>query len=250
VARKAFFEQGQSPETSIKQGSEALLEAYGDFECPEDSAKSKEKMLEALWEYFIEYPLQSNPIVPLEVSPGKFAIEFTFAIPLPINHPETGNPLIYGGRFDMLAAFNHTKFAVDEKTASQLGPSWAKQWELDSQFTGYCWAAQQYNYDVAGAIVRGISILKTKFGHSQAIVYRPQWMIDRWHKNLLFNIEQMLSVWNSWRREGFIPLALDKSICSNYGGCAYHRLCQSQDPLPWIEADFGPRHWNPLHINT
>lgn len=247
TSRKAFFNEGKSETEAIKLGCEAIIQFWGDFTAPEDSAKSLPRLVEALLEYFTEYPLDANPIKPLKNSDGSHAIEFTFSVPLPIKHPVTGNPLVYAGRFDMLAEYNGTLFAVDEKTASQLGAQWMNQWELDSQFTGYCWAAQQYGYPVGGAILRGISFLKTKFGHAQAIVYRPEWVINRWYANLIWDIEQMIELWNRARESRFIPQALDKAICGNYGGCAYKRLCETQNPEAWIDADFVPRTWNPLH---
>jgi hypothetical protein len=146
----------------------------------------------------------------------------------------------------MLGVFHDALFAVDEKTASQLGPSWTRQWELDSQFTGYCWAAQQFSYPVAGAIVRGISFLKNSFGHAQAIVYRPAWMLDRWYQNLIYDIQRMIDTYERFQNSALIPSALDKGVCSNYGGCAYYKLCTSPNPEAWVETEFAPRHWNPL----
>jgi hypothetical protein len=246
-ARKAFFDDGKSPEESIKIGVEALISFWGDFETDESATKSMPRMVDCLLEYFLEYPLQSNPIVPMALGDGKHAIEFTFSVPLEHKHPVTGNPLMYAGRFDMLAEYNGTLFAVDEKTTAQLGQSWAKQWELDSQFTGYCWAAQQYGYPVGGALIRGISILKTKFGHAQEIIYRPAWQLERWYENLNYGIEQMLDLYDRALNGRFIPHALDKTICGNYGGCTFHRPCASPNPQSWLESEFVPRTWSPLH---
>ena len=53
-------------------------------------------------------------------------------------------------------------YIEDDKTTSQLGSSWGAQWDMRSQFTGYAWAARQSGLPIAGIIVRGISILKTK----------------------------------------------------------------------------------------
>lgn len=247
VARKTFFNSQRPVPEALKAGAEALTTFWGDFETPENSAKSLPRMLDAYFEYFTEYPLDSHPIKPLRHADGSHAIEFTFSVPLPYNHPVTGNPLMYVGRFDMLAEYNGTLFAVDEKTTSQLGSQWMMQWDLDSQFTGYCWAAQQYGFPVGGAIIRGISILKTKFGHSQALIYRPEWQLNRWFDNLCWDIEQMFVLWERHSAGQFIPQALDKSICGQYGGCAYRKLCLSQNPEAWIESDFMPRIWNPLH---
>jgi hypothetical protein len=247
ITRKAFWDDGQSPHQAIKLGTEALMEFYGSFECPDHINKSKPRIVEALWEYFLEYPLGADPVKPYKSASGKHGIEFTFSVPLPILHPDTSEPLLYAGRFDLLGVYQDTMFAVDEKTASQLGKSWLDQWELDSQFTGYCWAGQQYNFPVGGAIIRGISILKEKYGHAQAIIYRPQWMLERWYENLLWDIEAMLGTYDRLRNGKHIKMALDKGICAQYGGCSYARLCTSQNPALWIEAEYAPRNWNPLH---
>lgn len=246
-ARKAFYDQGLSPEAAIKIGTEQLLKFYGDFECPEHINKTKSRMMEALWEYFLEYPLGVDPVKPMKSAGGNHAIEFTFSVPLPILHPDTNEPLLYAGRFDMLGVYQDTLYAVDEKTASQLGKSWLEQWDLDSQFTGYCWAGQQFNFPVGGAIIRGISILKEKYGHAQAIIHRPQWMLDRWYENLLWDIEAMIQTYERLRNGQHIKLALDKGICAQYGGCSYATLCKSPNPERWIATEYGPREWNPLH---
>lgn len=243
TARKSFFDKGLPVEQSIGLGAEALIKYYGSYEPDPDAAKTCERMVGALFEYFIEYPMDENPVRPLQIGPSKHAIEFRFGVPLPIKHPVTGNPLLYGGRFDMLGVYNDTLFAVDEKTASQLGAQWSNNWELDSQFTGYCWAAQQFGYPVAGAIIRGVSILKERYGHAQAIVYRPEWQITRWLEELLDNVSDMIRFWERNR----YPLALDKAACNSYGGCGFKSLCLSPTPEVWVASSFVRREWNPLH---
>jgi hypothetical protein len=41
---------------------------------------------------------------------------------------------------------------------SSLGEAWAKQWDLDSQFTGYVRAALEYGFPVAGVVIRGVGL--------------------------------------------------------------------------------------------
>lgn len=132
-------------------------------------------------------------------------------------------------------------FICDEKTTSSLGPSWSNQWELRSQFTGYAWGAAAAGIKVDGALVRGVSILKTKYETQQAIVYRPSWQVDRWYAELLLWVEQMLACW----RSGVWSHNLDHS-CTEYGGCEFRRACSSQDETPWLETYFERRAWNPL----
>jgi hypothetical protein len=243
TCRKKFFDEGLDAVTAEMLGAQALLEYYGDFECPESSAKTSARMLGAYAEYWLEYPLEANPVKPLKLATGKHAIEFTFSIPLPIRHPVTGNPLLYAGRFDMLGEMDKTLFAVDEKTASQLGQQWMNNWALDAQFTGYIWAARQFGYPVAGAIIRGVSILKEKYGHAQAITYRSDYQIDRWYENLCHDVSLMIEYWKAQ----WYPSALDKAACNSYGGCSFKGPCDSPNPELWIEQSFARREWNPLH---
>jgi hypothetical protein len=241
IMRKAFYDKGFSADDSLALGIEALIQYYGDFETPEGSNKSCARMVGALEHYAQVYPLESDFIKPYLLASGKHAIEFTFAVPLPILHPVTGNPILYSGRFDMLGIRDGVLFVEDDKTTSQLGATWTAQWDLNSQFTGYCWAAQAFNFPVAGAIIRGTSILKNGYGDAQAIVYRPQWILDRWYNQLLLDVTRMIE---DWKCNSF-GYALGAS-CSSYSGCEYKRLCLTQDQDSILSIYFQQRHWNPL----
>lgn len=241
AARKAFYMEGQSPENSEAAGLEALLRHYGDFECPPESAKSPERTAGALEFYFQNYPLGADQATPVKLAGGKQGIEFSFAHPLEINHPVTGDPILYTGRADMIADFAGGIYVFDEKTASQLGPSWGRQWDLRSQFTGYCWACRQDGIQAAGVIVRGVSILKTKYDTQQAITYRAEWEVDRWHAQTLRDIERMLKCW----KDGYWDFSLDHA-CAEYGGCSLTQVCKSQSPESWLDTYYEKRVWDPL----
>lgn len=243
VTRKCFYEQGLTPHDAVGQGVLALLDFYGDFVPPFESNKTATRMAEALVAYFTQYPLATDWLKPFITANGKPAIEFTFAAEIPgVVHPETGNPMLYGGRFDMLGVKDGVLFVDDEKTTSQLGSTWAQQWELNSQFTGYCWGAKQHGFPVAGAIIRGISILKNNFGHAQVITYRPQWMIDRWLDQLVVDTKRMIEDWKNKKWSYALG-----SACSMYGGCAFKLLCTSPEPEKWIETNYTHRVWDPMH---
>lgn len=241
VAREAFFLLGDSPEEAQRKGLVALMKEYGDFECPSDSAKSLERMAGALVFYFDSYPLSEDKCVPCALPGGKKGIEFSFAEPMDILHPVTNQPLLYVGRMDMMAEYAGAVYGEDDKTTSQLGATWSRQWDLRSQFTSYCWGAQRAGYPLAGFIVRGISILKTKYDTQQAITYRPQWMIDRWYEQTLRDISRAIEMWKS----GLWDLNLDHA-CTEYGGCIFRKVCLSSDPVTWLEADFQRRRWDPV----
>jgi hypothetical protein len=239
--RKAFYVEGLSEDSAIAQGLGALVAHYGDFECPSDSAKSCERMCGAFEFYWSNYPLTDTQNEPITLPGGKRAIEFSFAEPLPITHPESGDPLIYCGRMDAINAYAGGSYITDEKTTTQLGATWSRQWDLRAQFTGYIWACEKAGIKVDGAIIRGVSILKTKYETQQAITYRPEWQVDRWYGELLLWLERAKAAWASgtW-------LHNLGHTCAEYGGCAFRQVCTSQDPQPWLETYFERRHWNPL----
>ena len=241
AARRAYYESSADPADAVAEGLRSLIGKYGDFECPPDSAKSLERTAGALEFYFERYPLGSDGATPIRFADGRHGIEFSFAQPLPINHPVTGEPLLYTGRSDMIAEAYGGVYIYDEKTTSSLGPSWARQWEMRSQFTGYCWAARESGLNPQGVCVRGVSILKTKYDTQQVLTYRSPYEIERWLDQTCRDIERMIECWKS----GWWDYDLDHA-CSEYGGCALQTVCKSSDPETWLKQYFVPRVWDPL----
>lgn len=242
AARRQFYEEKQDSETSIALGLQALVEHYGDFQCPPDSAKSLERTAGALEFYFENYPLGADGASPIYFSDGRRGIEFSFAQPLPVAHPVSGEPLIYTGRADMLAEFAGGVYLFDEKTTSSLGASWGRQWDMRSQFTGYAWAARESGFHTNGIVVRGVSILKTKYDTQQVVTNRSPWEVDRWLEQTCRDIERMIEAWKS----GYWDWNLDHA-CTEYGGCLFaQNVCKSPTPEDWLEMYFTKRVWDPL----
>ena len=241
-ARKAFYIDGKGSSESVEVGMKALLANYGDFIAPEGSAKSLDRMAGALEFYFDRYPLGTDPAVPSMLG-GRRGIEFSFAEPLPLMHPVSREPLIWCGRADQIVDYAGGIFISDDKTTSQLGASWARQWDLRSQFSGYCWAAARAGIKVQGVLVRGISILKTKYDTAEAITYRPEWFIDRWFRQTVKDIRRALESW--LHEDGYFDFALDEA-CTAYGGCMFKQVCLSKEPQPFLDVGFERRYWNPL----
>lgn len=222
-------------------GLRALMAHYGDFDCPPESAKSLERTAGALEFYFERYPLGQDGMLPITLPNGQSGIEFSFANPLEFAHPISGDPILYTGRADLVCHFADAQWILDDKTTSSLGASWANQWELRSQFTGYNWSARQQGLETAGCLVRGVSILKTKYDTQQVMTYRTDFEIDRWYKQVLRDLTRMEQCWN----DGWWDFALD-TACTEYGGCSLTRICKSQSPDDYLPLYFHQRVWDPL----
>lgn len=241
VAREEFYVKGANPELSVARGVAAMLDFYGMFDAPEESVKGPDRMAGAMVYYFDQWKLQDDNAIPSTFPTGKRGIEFSFLEPLPINHPSTGNPLLYSGRFDMVVDYAGGRFGEDDKTASQLGATWSRQWEMRAQFTGYCWGARESGYPIDGMLVRAVSILKRGYDHAQTVTYRAPWVIERWMEQTLRDLKRMVRMWE----EGYFDYNLDES-CNAFGGCVFKQVCLSQDPKPWLETGFERRRWDPV----
>lgn len=248
AARLAFYAQGRPESEALEIGLRSLVQAYGSFTCPPGSAKDLPRMCGALEHYFTRWPLSEDAATPIILTDGaKRGIEFSFVEPLPINHPVTGAPILYSGRADMLVDFAGDLWGEDDKTAKQLGKSWVEQWDLRSQFSGYIWGFERaLGRRPRGFVIRGVSILKEKYGDAEAITYRDAWEVEEWLQVTLYNINDMIRMWSgiTEKLSSAFPKNLDQA-CSHYGGCVFRRICKSQEPEPWLRQRFEQRRWDP-----
>jgi PD-(D/E)XK nuclease superfamily len=240
VARRAFYVDGLSQQDSEAEGLIALVRTYGDFDCPDSSPKTLERMCGALEFYFESYPLATDIARVAKLGPN-YAVEFSFATPLPFNHPVTGRPLIFAGKADAVVDYAGGLYILDEKTTTQLGTQWSKQWDLRAQFTAYAWGLRSLGFKPSGSIVRGIAIRKTGYDTQQAIVGQEDWKIQRWENEMHRTIKLMLQ---DFETKDF---AYDLGeACNHYGGCAYKMACLAPDAQPWLDTYYEKNEWHPL----
>lgn len=242
VARRAFYEKGIPEAEARRDGLAALMRFYGPIEAPSTRSgdKSLGNVINAYDSYMERYRLGQDPVRPHMVN-GRAMVEFSFTIPTEVKHPQSGDPILYGGRADMIGLMHDALWVTDEKTASSLGEQWATNWDLDSQFTGYIAAAQLHGYPVAGALVRGVGLLKTKITHAEAIVSRGPWEIERWWQQLHRDLKRMVRAWE----DNYYDFALSKDQCNAFGGCSFKMLCESPDPNGYLPIHFRQRKWDP-----
>lgn len=284
TARRAFYDAKAPHLWAVNAGMDAAWNMYGEeFQAPSKSPKTRENARLAIKYYFTIWPMDSDVVQPIRLNGKGLGVEWRFRIPIPgLIHPDHGGPIYFVGRSDMLAELRSLFAVEDDKTATQLGEKWAGQWQLDSQFMGYIWAAQQEGLilptDPGQALIRGIGIYQPKyrkpgnetnsknvtqeqidsgavvydmessFGHSQAIVYHAPWMIDRWLREFKRVINRMIYAYinDPDGSKGEWDMALDKAACGAYGGCAYTDLCMSEKPEQWKAINFIKRKWDPL----
>jgi hypothetical protein len=241
AARKAFYVEKIDSDASIKLGLDKLIEVYGDFQPDDRSNKSLCRMIEAFKFYFEQYSFESDLVQPHIFKNGESPIEFGFSEPLDVLHPVTQKPILFVGRADMIATYAGGLYCFDDKTTSSLGASWAKQWDMRGQFTGYQWAAKKIGLNLKGTVVRGVSILKTKCDTMQILTYRSAHEIEIWHKQTLRDIRAAIECW----RDGYWDYSLGHA-CAEWGACSFTDICKSSKPQDWLPVKFEQRVWNPV----
>lgn len=253
AALHAFRQSYYGPEylgdfdTAQVAAAKALIEKWAGFEPESNSKKTLESCIACVESYLREYPPDRDVIKPLLAENGRPMTEFTFALPIPGSvHPETGDPMLYAGRMDMVGKFDAGGiYVLDDKTAGALGTYWSAQWKLRGQLTGYKWAVEQFGYHVDGVIVRGVAPLVREIKHQQVIQQRPKFLVDAWLMQLRLDVDRMVEYWNHYGPGVRWPQAFDHA-CADFGGCAFVELCCSPHPEIWIDEYFQPREWNPL----
>lgn len=246
-ARLRYYLDALPAEEACAAGLVKLIQEYGDFEPPHHKQnKTLPRLMDAFGYYWKAFPLDKDPVQPWRGPDGKSApmVEFSFALPLDednLLHPQTGEPIIYSGRADMVATYAGALSIYDDKTTSSLGAKWGNQWTRRSQFSAYTWAARQYGIPVSQVLVRGIALLKTEINHAQCISVRTPYMVLEWQLQMIRDIKRAIECW----KEGFWDLNLADE-CSAFGGCIFQQPCMSPDPTPWLEGQFEKRAWDPV----
>jgi len=256
--RKAYYGKGLSQGEALGIAVRDCIRAYGMFEPAEgrasEEAKTWDRVAAGIISYLREWPPEEDHLRPA-IFNGEVSSEFSFAIPLPIDHPDTGEPILYGGVFDAMMRFGETGwnkekdyshlplYGYDDKTTYQMGPSWAADWVMRGQFIGYYWSARQAEFPLEGFIVRGTAFQKTQIKHQEAILYIPEWKVEQWYENLLNRIERLINIY----KLGYYEKNWGDA-CASYGGCPYKTLCDSPSPHKWIKTHYKLRTWSPIDL--
>jgi hypothetical protein len=247
---KDYYVAGRPTSECMVRGHAHFMTEWGDVEVPtyKRTAKNKERMWETVESYFTEYPIATDHVKPYFDVEQNPTFEYTFAIPLypedgfPL-HP-SGDPFLYTGRFDMLGSLNGVPCVRDEKTTGgSIGDNWADQWNLRAQFMGYIWACRQAGLEIDTVVVRGISILKTKITHVEAVKTYSDDLITKWYEQLKRDLWRLRRCYD----DGYFDYNFGDG-CGSYGGCIFQDVCRSPNPEPWL-TNFAVRHWNPLNKN-
>lgn len=252
AARLAYHDKGAHPFDALQAGLEALRANYAySGPVPMYCYKTLDRMEGALAFYLDKWPLATDERQVLRLNDGRWAVELGETFELPVLHPDTDKLLRYTANFDTLLEDRQGRvWVIDEKTTGKMGDAWALQWTLDSQLTGYVFAATLLlrrlgmTQPVVGAVVRGIAIHKADYQGMECLELRHEWEIERWHDQMCRDFERLAVAYKD--RSGF-DRVLDHACALYNAPCEYATLCKARDPLRIAETTYQVRFYDPLN---
>ena len=242
--RMSFYSPGPDwgvYDRAIGAGWRAIVDAWGDFQAPLDSPKQLWRVLEAFDAHLRKWPPAIDPVQPHMVR-NLPAAEISFALPMDVNHPETGDPINYVGRIDLVGEFQQALWVIDDKTCTQLGKTWADKWHLRGQFQGYMSVARDYGYSVTGAIIRGACFYANRIECVETFVHWRPWLAEEWWESLNFRVGRLVDCY----RSGYWPKAFNEA-CTMFSGCDFRSLCLHPHEHTLAPVEYERHIWDPVN---
>ncbi len=258
VARTEYYINGKKEITAIEDGVVALIKEWGYYETPKKSVKTLPNIIYAFLEYFRHFKMSVDSVVPY-ITDNVNGIEYTFGVDLlNIKHPDTKDPIIYGGRFDMLGINKTSKklVLVDEKTTTSLY-KFTDKYLYSTQFMGYKAALQSIGLEVTGIQIRATAIQVGKIDFASPFYKIPDELASIWKEQAKIKLKAMVKAYKKikgtdsrdledvvkWAK--VYPKNLGVS-CMNYNQlCPYVKLCNRFNPTEGY-GFYNVNTWSPL----
>lgn len=248
VTRKGFYEKKLPAQEAVEKGYNTILEYLHQPGMPEDSLKTPERMALALLEYFKEFPLENEEVLPSELEDGTHGIEHKMTAELPILHPELEVPLIFKGKLDMLATAMGRTYIVDEKTTKAIPYNQGDLLQTQGQFIGYAWLARQLGITVVGVKVRKVAIQIKEIKVREFEIPITDWMIDRWETAMLQKVTNMVKFYKDTMngvdfKDAFTP-DFSNGCTAYHSVCPYTNGCTSKYGENFLATEFDQLVWD------
>ncbi len=211
----------------------------------------------------------ANPYHSLPFKVEAAEIGFTY----PLGDPGTADAdLVFCGRIDAIGTSEHDRatYIVEWKTTGLISSSWMTGFRMDSQLSGYIWAAQQHiGRPVVGAILGAIEFSKLPVSDRKCRDHGvPHSECYPAHLKARFAIIQRTpEELAEWRKTALHLARRYRDLATKYGDLAtlhavrtqgkFHRACQwcfAQDfcavgrPLERVPQMFVYDPWSPLDV--
>lgn len=219
--------------------------------------------------------IEENPLAtrPYLVKPD--LIEVGFAFPL-----NADGSIVFCGRLDGVVEYESALWVLEHKTTGQISSAWLDAFALDSQLSGYIWAAQQHvGKPVAGAFLNAVEFSKLPGGltpgglppktcrehkvrydecgdlHANfrtVVVSRTPEQLEEWRKTMLhlakrYNIKRL-----SYPTLASLPqIRMQGTFNNSCRWCQFKEFCKLGRPMKYItDGNLVHEPWTPYDRAT
>ncbi len=211
-----------------------------------------------LAEWFETHPLRAFPF---RVRPEHVEVGFSVSL---------ADDVAFVGRLDAIVEGDDGWYVLDHKTTGRLSPATAERYRMDSQMSGYVWAAQQ----TLGLPIRGVYINAIEYAllpkstrsckthgvpyyecgplhaRSELLLFtRTPDQLDAWRQSALALAERYRALQNSVQTlEDLTAVPQEGTFSGACGQCLFQRFCAAGRPVAYGHAMLTHQPWEPFPI--
>jgi len=240
----------------------------------DENVKADDRLAPANLSRIVSRWLDLNPLATSPFTVDPTMVEVGFAYPL----TDDGS-IVFCGRLDGVAQYQDALYVLEHKSTGRITQDWLDTFTLDSQLSGYIWAAQQHTgMTVVGAFLNAIEFSKlpnsamkckggggvpshgvpySECGHlhanmRMAVVSRAPEALVEWKKtatHLAIRYRDMLAKWPTL--ESLHKLRMQGTFNGSCRFCSFKDFCKLHRPMSYIAAgNLIFEKWSPYERAT
>jgi len=214
----------------------------------------------------MERYFETNPVERLPFVAEPELVEIAFEVPL-----DEAGEFTFTGRLDAIVRERASGqlYVLDHKTTGQIDVKWGAMFRLDSQMSGYVWAAEQtLGERVAGVYINAIEFSKLPGSDrkctAHGVVYaecgpehakfellqfdRAPWQLAAWHQTALNKAREFagLQTTHAGHRDRLTQADMQGTFHSACKFCQFNEFCAAGRPVHALDTLFVYKPWSPL----
>lgn len=251
--------KGADAETALQAFTDSYTE-WGLEHVPLDDRLSPGNLTRILTYWLDTHPLSA---LPFKVDPG--LVEIGFAFPLT-------EDIVFCGRIDAVATYNGNYYIVEHKSTGRISQDWLSTFYLDSQLSGYLWAAQQHTgLPIIGAFLNAVEFSRLPHSdkrcpkhatsydecghlHSNSVITLPErseYKLDQWRKTAIHLAKKYKDLLDRFPSlEQIHKVRMQGTFNGSCRFCAFHDWCRLDRSVTYVNDNLIHDPWEPYDRST
>ena len=255
-AMEAHF-QGETSEVALK----AFTDNYSEW--GEANVATTDRLHPTNLVRILNHWLETHAVRSLPFQVAHDLVEIGFSFPL----TDEGD-IVFCGRIDAIATYEGGHYIVEHKSTGRISADWLDAFHLDSQLSGYIWAAGQHlGEPVVGAFLNAVEFSKlpgsagkckthgvpySECGHLHAnaqiaVVTRTEAQLVEWRKTATTLARRFAEMKAKWPTLAHLhKVRTQGTFNGSCRWCSFKELCKLGRSVEYIHANLIHDPWSPF----